>query len=89
MIRWAEHVALMTEIRNANNILLGKSEGKRSLGRPRRRWENNIKIDLRKIGFEVWIGFIWLRTGPVSGSCEHGNYPSIFIKMREISWPAE
>jgi hypothetical protein len=39
------------EVRGAYNILVGKPEGRRPLGRPRRRWEDNIKIDLREIGF--------------------------------------
>jgi len=45
---WAGHVARMGAIRNAYNILLGNSEGKRPLGRPRRRWEDNIKMNLRE-----------------------------------------
>jgi hypothetical protein len=40
------------EIRNAYNILVGKTEGKRPLGRPRRRWEGNIRMDLTEIGWE-------------------------------------
>jgi hypothetical protein len=40
-----------------------KPEGKRLLGRPIRRWEYNIKMDLREIGWVEWTGFIWLRTG--------------------------
>jgi hypothetical protein len=43
--------------RNAYRILIGKPEGKRPLGRPRRRWVDNIKIDLRKIG---WCGMDWI-----------------------------
>jgi hypothetical protein len=45
--------------------MLGKPEGKRQLERPRRRWENNIKMDVRKIGWGDMTGFIWLRKGPV------------------------
>jgi hypothetical protein len=45
------------EKRNAYRILVGKSEGKRPLGRPRRRWVDNIKIDLREIG---WYGMVWI-----------------------------
>jgi hypothetical protein len=45
------------EKRNAYRILVGKPEGKRSLGRPRRRWMNNIKLDLREIG---WGGMGWI-----------------------------
>jgi hypothetical protein len=46
-MRWAGHVARMGEKRNAYTILVGKPEGKRPLGRPRRMWVNNIKMDLR------------------------------------------
>jgi hypothetical protein len=51
-MRWAGHVARMGETRNAYRILVGKPEGKRPLGRPRRRWVGNIKIDLRGIGWD-------------------------------------
>jgi hypothetical protein len=44
--------------------LIGKPEGKRPLGRPRRRWEDNIKMDLREIG---WGGLFWLRIGTSGG----------------------
>jgi hypothetical protein len=47
-IRWAGHIAHMGEIRNAYKILVGKPEGKRPLRRPRHRWEDRIKMDLRK-----------------------------------------
>jgi hypothetical protein len=50
-LRWAGHVVRMGEVRGAYNILIGRPEGRRPLGRPRRRWENNIKMDLREIGF--------------------------------------
>jgi hypothetical protein len=49
-MRWAGHVARMREMRNADRILVGKPEGKKPLGRPRRRLVDNIKIDLREIG---------------------------------------
>jgi hypothetical protein len=56
-MRWAEHVARLGDMRNVYNILVGKPEGKRPLGRPRRRWEYNIIMVLRKIGRDVmdWI----------------------------------
>ncbi|KAJ4446863.1 hypothetical protein ANN_13563 [Periplaneta americana] len=56
-LRWAGHVARMGESRNAYRVLVGRPEGKRSLGRPRRRWEDNIKMDLREVGYDVrdWI----------------------------------
>jgi hypothetical protein len=50
-MRWAGHVARMGEVRNAYSILDGKPEGSRPLGRPRRKWEDNIGMDLREIGF--------------------------------------
>jgi hypothetical protein len=56
--RWAGHVARMGEKRNVYRLLVGKPEGKKPLGRPRRRWIDNIKIDLLEIGLSVvdWIG---------------------------------
>jgi hypothetical protein len=56
-MRWAGHVARMGETRNAYRILVGKPEEKRPLGRPRRRWVDNIMIDLREIG---WDGIDWI-----------------------------
>jgi hypothetical protein len=56
-MRWAGHVARMGEVRSAYNILVGRPEGRRPLGRPRRRWEDNIKIDFR----EIWFGDVdWI-----------------------------
>jgi hypothetical protein len=56
--RWEGHVARMGEKRNAYRLLVGKSEGKRPLGRPRRRWVDNIRMDLGEVGWgDVdWIG---------------------------------
>jgi hypothetical protein len=48
MMRWAGHVARMGEKRNAYRILVGNPEGKRPLGIPRRRWVDNIKMDLKE-----------------------------------------
>ena len=49
-MRWAGHVARMGEGRGVHRVLVGKPDGKRPLGRPRRRWEENIKMDLREVG---------------------------------------
>ena len=49
-MRWAGHVARMGERRGVYRVLVGKHEGKRPLGRPRRRWEDNIKMDLQEVG---------------------------------------
>jgi hypothetical protein len=56
-LRWAGHVARMGERRGAYRALLGKPEGRRPLGRPRRRWENSIKMDLREV---EWGGMDWI-----------------------------
>jgi hypothetical protein len=57
LLRWAGHVARMGEERGAYRILVGRPEGRRPLGRPRRRWEDNIKMDIREVGWEDmnWI----------------------------------
>jgi hypothetical protein len=57
-MRWAGHAARMGEKRNAYRLLVGKPEGKRPLGRPRRRWVDNIRIDLGEVGWgDVdWMG---------------------------------
>ena len=47
---WAGHVARMGEERGVHRVLVGKPEGKRPLGKPRRRWEDNIKMDLQEVG---------------------------------------
>ena len=57
-MRWAGHVARMGEGRGVYRVLVGKPEGKRPLGRPRRRWDNNIRMDLQDVGlgYENCIG---------------------------------
>jgi len=59
---------------------VGKPEDKRPLGRYRRRWEDNIKTDLRKWDVGAWTGSSWLRIG--TGAC--GNEPSVSIKCGEF-----
>ena len=56
-MRWAGHVARMGEERGAYKVLVGKPEGKRPLGRPRRRWVDNIRMDLQEVGcgYVDWI----------------------------------
>jgi hypothetical protein len=56
-MRWAGHVARIGETKNAYRIFVGNSEGKRPLERPRHRWADNIKMDLREIG---WDGMDWI-----------------------------
>jgi hypothetical protein len=57
-MRWAGHVARMEEGRGVCRVLVGRPEGKRPLGRPRRNWEDNVKVDFREIGIE---GANWIR----------------------------
>jgi hypothetical protein len=61
------HVALICEIRNAYKILVGKPEEKRPRGRPRHRWEDNIRMDLEEIGWELLGDCIWLGIGTSGG----------------------
>jgi hypothetical protein len=60
-MRWVGHVTRMREKRNAYRLLVGKSEGKRPLGRPRRRWVDNIRME--RWDGEMWTALIWLRIG--------------------------
>ena len=61
-LRLADHVARMEGGRSAFKILTGKPTGKRPLGKPRRRWEDNIRMDLQEVSMRV-IGLIRLRIG--------------------------
>ena len=79
-MRWAGYVARMGERRGVCRVLVGKPEGKRSLGRPRHRWENNIKMDLKEVRCGVWTGSSWFRLG--TGEC--GNEISGSIKCGEF-----
>ena len=51
-LRWTGHVASMEEGRSAFKVFTGKPTGKRALGRPRRRWEKNLVMDLKEIGYQ-------------------------------------
>ena len=66
-MRCAGHVALMGEGRGVHRVLVGNLEGKRPLGRPRHRWEDNIKMDLQKLEGLVGTGWSWLRIGTGGG----------------------
>jgi hypothetical protein len=64
-MRWVRHVARMEDGRGVCRVLVGRPEGKRPLGRPRRRWEDNIKLDLREIGID---GANWIQLARVGSS---------------------
>jgi hypothetical protein len=64
IMRWAGHVTRMGEMTGSCRILVGRPEGKRPLGSPRSRLEDNIKVDLHEVGgIGAWNGLIWLRIG--------------------------
>jgi len=66
LLRWAGHVARMDEERGVDRVLVGKPEGKRPVGRPRRRWVDNIRMDLQEVG--IWTGLGLSRIG-TGGGC--------------------
>jgi hypothetical protein len=59
-MRWAGHVVLMGKVRGVYRFLVGKPEGKRPVGRPRRRWEDNIKKELQEVGgvYGEWMEMV-------------------------------
>jgi hypothetical protein len=84
-MRYAGRVARMGEKGNAYRLLVGKPEGNRSLGRPRRRWMDKIKMDLRERG---WVIMDWMDLAQDrdqwSCYCGHGNELSGSIKCWEV-----
>ncbi|KAJ4445920.1 hypothetical protein ANN_12606 [Periplaneta americana] len=93
-LRWAGHVASMGESRNAYRVLVGRPEGKRPLGRPRRRWEDNIKMDLREVGYDVVCNadsllLTCLRVCSEGGVESNGEEVENFHKAQEAEAQAE
>ena len=62
-MKWAGHMAHMLQKRGVYRVVVRKPERKRPLGRSRRRWEDNIKMDLQAVRCGLWAGLIWLRIG--------------------------
>jgi hypothetical protein len=90
-MRWAGYVARMGEDTVVHRVLVGRPEGKRPLGRPRRRWEDNIKMDLQEVGGDRGTGWSWLRIGTgrghgeeLSSSINAGN----FLTSCKVNWLA-
>jgi len=88
-MRWAGHVARMGEETGVYRVLMGKPEGKRPLGRLRRRWVDNIRTDFQEVGcgYMGWIGLEQDRerdTPQVADACECGNEPSGSVKCVEF-----
>jgi len=78
----AGHVARTGDMRNAYKVLGGRPEVRRPLGRSRRRWEDNVRLYLRVVGWGSYGGLDSSGSGwrPVAGCCEHGNELSGYIK---------
>ena len=83
-MRWAGHEVHMGERRGVYRVLVGKPEGNKPYGRPRRRWENNIKIDLREVGLWHGLDLSVSDQEQMAGCCESGNEPSGSIKWEEF-----
>jgi len=83
-MRWAGHVELMGEERRVYRVLVGKPEGRRPLGRPRRRWVDNIRTDFQEVGcgYMDWMGLNLYRD--VVDACKCGNEPSGSVKCGEF-----
>jgi len=83
-MRWAGHVARMGEESEVYRALVGKPEGRRPLGIPRRRWVDNIRMDLQEVGcgYMDWIGLAQDRQ--VADVFECGNEPSGSVKCGEF-----
>ena len=76
-LRWAVHIARMEEGRSSFKLLTGQPTGKRPLGRPRRRWEDNIRMDLEEIGINAGVDSA--RDSEMESPCECGIEPPGFI----------
>ena len=74
-------MACVGEGRGVHRVLVGEPEGKRPLGRPRCRWEDNIKMDLQEVGGGCGD---WMEFAQVAGTCEYGDEPSGSKKCGEF-----
>jgi hypothetical protein len=83
-MRWARHVPRMGEGRGVYRVLVGKPEGRRPLGRPMRRWEDNIRMDLREVGCGCVEWMELAQDRDVAFACECGDEPLGSIKCGEF-----
>jgi hypothetical protein len=83
-MRWAGHVARMGEKRGACRILVGRPEGRRQLGRSRRRWDDNIKMDLEQVGWAHGLDSAGSGLGQMAANCECCNEHPGSIKCGEF-----
>jgi hypothetical protein len=65
--RWAGQATYIGGRRDAHKMWMGRLEERRPFGRPRRRWEDAIKMDLQEVGWGAWTGLIWVRIGTGGG----------------------
>jgi hypothetical protein len=79
-IRWVGHVACIGKRRSVYRILVEKPERMRPLSRPRRRWEDSIKMDLQEMGCGAWTGLSRLRIGTGGVTCKYSNETLSSIK---------
>jgi hypothetical protein len=84
-MRWVGHVARMGEERNVYRVLMGKPKGKRPSERPRHRWEDGIKMDLREIGWGCGVDSPGSGYGSLVGYCECGDEPLGSGTMESVS----
>ena len=84
-IRLTGHVERISEAREMCRVLVGKLKGRRPLGRPRRRWVDNIRMDLQEVGcgYMDWIWLVQDRDG-LADACRCGNEPSGSVKCGEF-----
>ena len=84
-MRWKKHVARLEERISVHGVWVRKPELKRTLGRPRRRWEDNIKMDIQDVGCGGYgLGRDGTGYGQVTGSCECGTEHSGSIECGEF-----
>jgi hypothetical protein len=70
----------------STKVLVGSPEGRRPLGRPRRRWEDAVRMDLREIAWGCGLNSTGSGQGPVAGCCECGDEPSSSFATELVSW---
>jgi len=83
-MRCAGHVADIGEGRGVHRVLVGKPEGKRPVGRPRCRWQDNNMLHLREVGGGWRLDGVGSRKGQVASTCEYGDELSGSMKCREF-----
>jgi hypothetical protein len=84
LVEFRIFLLLKVVLHEASRVLVGKPEGKKPLGRPRCRWEGNIKMELQEVGWGYGLDRAGSDQGQVASTCESGNVPSGSIKCEEF-----